>query len=114
MIEEGEGILDAALREFTEETGWSVPAAEHIDLGSVTQRGGKTVYASAFEHDFDLSTFRPGTFEMAWRGRLQRFPEIDRVVWASPDDARRALNPAQTRFVDRLQAHLRTIGDDGR
>ena len=33
-------------------------------------------------------------------------PEIDRVAWVGPDDARRLLNPAQAALVDRLLDHL--------
>jgi predicted NUDIX family NTP pyrophosphohydrolase len=33
-------------------------------------------------------------------------PEIDRVMWARPAEARRRLNPAQAEFVDRLLAAL--------
>ena len=31
-----------------------------------------------------------------------RFPEIDRVAWFGPDEARRRLKPTQIPFVDRL------------
>jgi predicted NUDIX family NTP pyrophosphohydrolase len=37
-------------------------------------------------------------------GRMQEFPEIDRVEWFDPDEARRRLKAAQVPFLDRLEA----------
>jgi predicted NUDIX family NTP pyrophosphohydrolase len=105
-VGEREDPYQAALREFTEETGWEPPAGGGIDLGSVRQAGGKVVRAWAFAADLDPATLVPGEFEMRWRGRLQRFPEIDRVVWAAPEEAVRLLNPAQGAFVERLRAAM--------
>lgn len=102
LVEEGEERLAAARREFGEETGWQVPDVGMIDLGSVTLKSRKVVHAWAFEGDFDPDELEPGTFEMELRGRTQVFPEIDRVAWVSPGEARRLLNPAQVAFVDRL------------
>jgi predicted NUDIX family NTP pyrophosphohydrolase len=45
-------------------------------------------------------------FSMMWRGRRQRFPEIDRVVWCSPEEAARIVNPAQAPLIDRLVLNL--------
>jgi predicted NUDIX family NTP pyrophosphohydrolase len=49
--------------------------------------------------------------EVEWpprSGRQLSVPEIDRVLWASPTEARRRLNPAQAMFVDRLLAAIGT------
>lgn len=109
LVEDGEGHLTAAAREFEEETGWPLPAnPEFIDLGEVRLKSGKVVRAWAFEADFDPDGLEPGTFEMEWRGSIREFPEIDRVVWATAEEARNLLNPAQAPFVDRL---LRALSD---
>lgn len=97
-----EEARSAAIREFREETGWQPPTENWIELGSVRLRSGKNVTAWAVAADFDPGALDPGTFRMMWRGRVQEFPEIDRVCWCSPDDARRLLNPAQAPFLDRL------------
>lgn len=105
----GEDPGAAAVREFAEETGWSVPVERRIALGSVRQRGGKVVHAWAVEADLDPASLVPGTFRMEWpprSGREGEFPEIDRVLWCRLDEARRRLNPAQTEFLDRLLAAL--------
>lgn len=101
--------LAAARREFTEELGLPVPEGPLLDLGEVRQRSGKTIAAWALEADLDPDTVVPGTFEMEWpprSGRIQTFPEVDRVAWVGPDDARRLLVLGQVPLVDRLATAL--------
>jgi predicted NUDIX family NTP pyrophosphohydrolase len=104
-----EDAFAAALREFAEELGQPVPATDFVDLGSVTQAGGKVVTAWAAEGDLDPATAVSNTFEVEWpprSGRIQSFPEIDRVAWMTPDAAKAVVIPAQAELVDRLLAHL--------
>ena len=100
----------AALREFREETGWQAPTENWMELGSVRMRSGKNVTAWAVAADFDPAALDPGTFRMMWRGRVQEFPEIDRVSWCVPEDARRLLNPAQIPLLDRLESRVAVPG----
>ncbi|WP_372789462.1 NUDIX domain-containing protein [Paraconexibacter sp.] len=105
-----EDPLDAARREFCEETGFAVPAGAPRPLGEVRQSGGKTVVAWAVEADLDPGALTPGTFTMEWpprSGRQQEFPEIDRVAWVDPDGARAKLVSGQVPLVDRLLDVLR-------
>jgi Predicted NTP pyrophosphohydrolase len=49
-------------------------------------------------------------FEMEWpprSGQREQFPEIDRVAWFEPDEARVRIKPTQAPFIDRLEAALR-------
>ena len=99
----------AALREFAEELGHPVPATEFVPLGSIRQKNGKVVTAWAAEGDLDPDTCVSNTFEMEWpprSGRVQAFPEVDRVQWMSPDDAKAVVVPAQAELVDRLLEKL--------
>ena len=102
-------MLVAARREFEEETGHTPPTGEPIDLGEVRMRSGKTVRAWAYEGNLDPSRMHSLEVEVEWppkTGLTVVVPEIDRVVWARPAEARRRLNPAQAEFVDRLLAVL--------
>jgi predicted NUDIX family NTP pyrophosphohydrolase len=95
----------AARREFTEELGFPPPPGELTDLGSVRQSGGKVVTVFALAGDVDLTQFSPGTFSMTWPPRsavLQEFPELDRIAWVRPQEARGLLVAAQAEFLDRL------------
>ncbi len=102
-------LLDAARREFEEETGHRPPDGPAIDLGEVRMRSGKTVRAWAIEGDRDPSRLRSMEVEVEWpprTGQTVVVPEIDRILWARPAEARRRLNPAQAEFVDRLLGAL--------
>jgi 2-haloacid dehalogenase len=107
---EDEDLEATARREFQEETGHPVPAGSLLDLGSIRQRGGKVVYAWASEGDLDPAEATSNMIEFPWppfTGRVKRFPEIDRVGWFSPEDARLRVKEAQIPFIERLQAALR-------
>lgn len=103
-----ETALEAAMREFREETGFE-PSGPFHALGRITQRSGKVVHAWAFEGDCDPAAARSITTTTEWpprSGRIIEVPEIDRVAFFSIDDARVAINEAQARLLDRLVALL--------
>lgn len=109
-----EELLRVARREFEEETG--LPAgsdgADVIELGEIRQKGGKIVHGWAIEGDLDPSAARSNHFTLEWpprSGQFRRFPEIDRVEWFAPAEARRMLKDTQIPFVDRLEEALAAI-----
>lgn len=111
-IEEGEDPLAAARREFEEETGFA-SAPPFLLLGELKQKSGKRITAWAFEGDADPQHLVSSPFEMEWpprSGRMQRFPEIDRVAWFGPDEARARLLAGQAPFIDSLEARLAAAG----
>ena len=112
QAEAGEELLAVAKREFGEETGHVVGSnARLIDLGSIRQRGGKTVHAWAVEGDLDPADAWSNTFNMEWpprSGIVIEVPEVDRVAWFTPDAARVAINPAQVPLIDTLLEALGT------
>jgi predicted NUDIX family NTP pyrophosphohydrolase len=106
--DESEEALAAALREFAEETGFA-PAPPYLPLGDVVQKSGKRISAWAFAGDGDPAQLRCNTFEMEWpprSGKMQSFPEIDRIEWFGLEDARRKMIPAQRALLDRLERAL--------
>jgi predicted NUDIX family NTP pyrophosphohydrolase len=108
-VDPGEALLDVARREFEEETGHPPPDGEPIELGSIVQKGGKVVHGWALESDLDPAAATSNTFEMEWplrSGRRATFPEIDRVAWFSPAEARRRIKATQIPLIDRLEAAI--------
>jgi predicted NUDIX family NTP pyrophosphohydrolase len=107
-----EDLLAVARREFTEEVGHPAPRSQPdgsapIPLGTIVQKGGKIVHAWAIEGDLDPATARSNSFELEWpprSGRRESYPELDRVAWFAPAEARRRVKPAQIPFIDRLIA----------
>lgn len=107
LVESGDP-LTCAKREFNEETGL-VAAGPFIALTPHRQKSGKLVHAFALEADFDLSNYSSNTFEMEWppcSGKLQSFPEIDRVAYFNLATARKKILPGQRPFIDELASKL--------
>ncbi len=104
LIERDETPLEAAFREFFEETGWFLDPGRAIDLGSVTLRSGKLIWGFGVEAPhLDPATLTPQMITITLGGRTLTVPEIDRVEWCPPDVARIKLNPAQAVFLERLR-----------
>jgi predicted NUDIX family NTP pyrophosphohydrolase len=106
-----EDLLTRAQIEFEEEVGFRPEGSQGwIELGSITQKGGKIVHAWALEGDLPESfEVKSNLFEMEWpprSGRLQSFPEVDQAKFFTEAVARRKLKAAQTPFLDRLRATL--------
>ena len=105
--EEGEEPMACALRELGEELGSDLGLGEGdlIELGSVLQKGGKTVLCWTAAGEFDPAELRSNAFAMEWppRSGVEReFPEVDRAEWFGLDEARAKINPAQAELLDRL------------
>jgi len=104
-FDEGEEPLDAAKREFREETGL-VAEGEFQPLKPVRQRSGKIVYSWAVNFDLDAAAVKSNPFSMEWppgSGRMQEFPEIDRADWFKIELARRKILKGQLGLLDQLE-----------
>ena len=114
LVDKDEELLDAAIREFNEETG-IIPNGDYIPLGTVQQRNGKIVYAWAFKakNDGKVET-KSNMFEMEWpphSGKKQSFPEIDRGEFFTIEEAKNKIIGAQYEFITRLIEHLKLNED---
>jgi predicted NUDIX family NTP pyrophosphohydrolase len=108
LVAPGEELIDAARREFQEETG-IVPREPFLPLGSVRQKAGKVIHAWAWEGDADPAAIVSNSASCEWprgSGRRLTYPEVDRCAWFEPGAARDRLNPAQAELIDRLRAAL--------
>jgi predicted NUDIX family NTP pyrophosphohydrolase len=105
---EGELPLEAARREFEEETGF-VATGDFLELGAVQQAGGKVVSAWAFEGDCDPSKLISNRCEIEWpprSGRQIEIPEVDRASWFSIAEAKERILKSQVPFLERLSGLL--------
>ncbi len=103
-----ENALDAAKREFKEETGFNCEG-NFIALTPLKQKSGKIIFAWALEKDIDASAIKSNEFEMEWppkSGKIKSFPEVDRGQWFPADEAKEKINPSQALFIDELLSLL--------
>ena len=104
LFDEDESPLDAAKREFKEETGFEAEG-EFIELGEQKQPSRKIVHAWALEKDLDETRVVSNKFALEWpkkSGVIREYPEIDRARWFDVDQARIKIQKGQLVFIDRL------------
>ncbi len=107
---EPETPLEAAVREFKEETGTEVQGP-FIPLEPIVQKAGKQVHAWAASGNLDADNIVCNTFTMQWpprSGQWQSFPEVDKAVWYTIEEATTKINPAQVPFLEQLVQILKT------
>ncbi|HYQ89865.1 MAG TPA: NUDIX domain-containing protein [Candidatus Binatia bacterium] len=106
VFEDDEKPLDAALREFREETGFDPPAGPFTPLGSIAQPSGKVIEAWSVPGDLDAEKLRSMTLTLEWpprSGRNVEFPEVDRGAWFGFEEAHRRIFPGQRGFLTTLE-----------
>ena len=107
-LEDEELALDAAIREFKEETGFEV-GASFVELGTIRQKSGKLVEAWAFEGDCDPEELKSNLCEIEWpprSGRRVQIPEVDRGGWFSLVEAAEKIRGGQELLLERLAGAL--------
>jgi len=108
-----EDALEAAIREFHEETGFSA-GTDFVKLGEIRQASGKLVTAWAFEGDCDPAQLVSNHCQIEWpprSGRQIDIPEVGRGAWFSVPAARVRILKTQEPFLDAL---LRKLTPDNR
>ena len=108
-FEQGEDPLQAARREFTEETGLTIPNVEPVPLDPVKQPSRKMIYAWYLRADLDPAAVRSNTFEMEWppkSGKMRKFPEVDKAAWFGLREAKTKLHKGQVPILEQLEHAL--------
>jgi predicted NUDIX family NTP pyrophosphohydrolase len=102
--------LDAAIREFEEETGYKL-SAPFLELEPITQKAGKQVLCWAAEGDLEAAAITSNTFEIEWppkSGKIKAFAEVDKAGWFTYDEAKKLINERQVAFLEELTARLQS------
>lgn len=100
----GEDPLEAARREFGEETGFAA-SGRFVRLAPVKVHT-KIIEAWAVEGDCDAESIRSNSFMTEWppkSGRQQAFPEVDRAAWFGIEEARVKINRGQVPLLEELR-----------
>lgn len=103
-----EAPLEAARREFHEETG-TMLSGNFISLFPVRQKSGKIIHAWALEGEIDTEKIVSNFFEMEWpprSGKMKCFPEVDRAGWFGLETAKIKINPDQVPLIEQIQTLL--------
>ncbi len=102
---DGESPLEAAKREFKEETGFEIEG-DFIKLEPIKQKAGKLVYAWAVEGDIDAGSIKSNLFKMEWppkSGKWESFSEVDKGAWFTSAEAKIKINESQKLFLLKLE-----------
>lgn len=104
-----EDALQAALREFCEETGWSVQGP-FLPLTPLRQPSGKWIRAWAVQApQLDPAQLRSNSFSLEWpphSGVQREFPEVDRAAWFPLSEAQERLIAGQRGLLMELAGRL--------
>jgi predicted NUDIX family NTP pyrophosphohydrolase len=107
--DEGEELLNTALREFKEETGLT-PEGDFTELGSIVQKGGKEVFGWGVKGDLPANyNYSANMVELQWppkSGKIIKFPEIDKVEFFNIEEAKKKIKEAQIPLIERLLEKL--------
>lgn len=102
-IEQGETEIEAAKREFREETGFSAEFDLHL-LGEFKLRKGKNLVVYLMKADFDLEQMHSKEFEMEYpnnSGKTGVFSEIEKGAWMTFDEAQSKIVPSQLVILEK-------------
>jgi len=105
LVDKDEEVLEAAKREFYEETSFTA-TGPFLPLTPIKLDSGKVVYAWAIEGDCDARSMKSNNFSMEWpprSGQRKTYPEADRGAWFTLEEARRKISKGQKGLLDELQ-----------
>jgi len=110
---EDENPMDAAIREFKEETGKEI-SGDFISLNPLKQKSGKIIYAWMVNADFNAEEIKSNMFEIEWppkSGMKKQFPEVDKARWFELSIAKEKIHNGQIGFIEQLILKIKTNSD---
>lgn len=112
-IDPGEKPLEAAMREFREETGMEPPESDLIELGQFEQSKRKRITIWAAEGDLDPAKLVSITFRLQWppgSGKVLDVPEVDYAEWCDIPAASERVIKGQVQVLEALESRLAGSG----
>lgn len=101
-----ENALNAAIREFKEESGFDVSADKIRFLGSIKQRSNKLVTIFCVSMDIDPKKMKSNTFLKEYpkgSGIVKEFFEMDEGKWFKIKEAKERIFDGQKKFLNKLE-----------
>ena len=101
--------IDAAIREFKEESGVTISKDKLSFLSSHKVHNNKLVTIFTTNTDIDPSRMTSNTFTKEYpkgSGIIQEFPEMDKGQWFSIEDAYKKIVKSQIPFLSKLEGTL--------
>ncbi len=106
-VNDDENTLEAAKREFFEETGVTVPETDFLDLGNVRYKNRKTVHVFGFKGTGNERFVKSNFIEIKMKsGQILKIPEIDKAQYFSLSEAKQKLHPVYLEILERLEKSL--------
>ena len=105
-----ERAIDAAIREFFEESGFLLRKEDLLFLGSLKQKSNKLVSVFICYQDFDASTIKSNTFTLEWppkSGEIKTFPEMDQAECFPIEVAKKKILKGQVLFLEKLEQFIK-------
>lgn len=98
--------INAAIREFNEETGLTIKKENINYLSSKKVSHKKLIVTFYKEGNYTLNNTKSNTFELEWpkgSGIIKKFPEIDKVEWLDIETAKEKILRNQVYFLNKLE-----------
>ena len=102
-----ERAIDAAIREFYEETGTKVEESELEFLGSEKLNAvNKLINIFIVKKDIDVTKMKSNTFTLeypAGSGIINEYPEMDEAKWFTISEAKTKIFKGQEKILEKLE-----------
>ena len=109
-----EQTIDTAIREFNEETGFTIDKSKLEFLASKKQLSRKLDVIFMATNDYDATKATSNTFKREYpkgSGIICEFPEMDCAAWIELELAKEKILKGQRYFLEKLEKRIEKIGD---
>jgi len=100
-----ERAIDAAIREFKEESGNLVKEEDLFFIGSTKVSKEKVINIFGINKDFDPSKMTSNTFKKEFppnSGKIREYPEMEEARWFKIEEAKKKIFKYQDKILDKL------------